>query len=109
MYLSCYKYSRNKIHPKPPLRQLFLHFRNKRTTTRSYAGMICPILSAVYARIAGKPDLRYIGKIERIERKKCRQHMEERFTIDRMVSDYEKVYEEIFRREADKTSQTKKA
>ncbi len=51
-----------------------------------------------------------VDKIGRIERKKCRQHVEERFTIDRMVSDYEKVYEEIFRREAQKkkTSQTKK-
>jgi len=43
-----------------------------------------------------------IGKIEHIERKRCRQHVEEHFTIDRMVSDYEKVYEEIFRREARK-------
>ena len=41
-----------------------------------------------------------VGKIERIERKKCRRHVEENFTIDRMVSNYEKVYEEIFRREA---------
>ena len=43
-----------------------------------------------------------VGKIERIERKKCRRHVEEHFTIDRMVSNYEKVYEEIFRREAQK-------
>ena len=43
-----------------------------------------------------------VGKIERIERKKCRLHVEEHFTIDRMVSGYEKVYEEIFRREAQK-------
>jgi len=43
-----------------------------------------------------------VGKIERIERKKCRRHVEENFTIDRMVSKYEKVYEEIFRREAQK-------
>ena len=43
-----------------------------------------------------------IGKVELIDRKKCRQHVEEHFTIDRMVSDYEKVYEEIFRREARK-------
>jgi len=41
-----------------------------------------------------------VGQIERIERKKCRQRVEEHFTIDRMVSGYEKVYEEIFRREA---------
>jgi glycosyltransferase involved in cell wall biosynthesis len=43
-----------------------------------------------------------VGKIDRIDRRKCRQHVEEHFTIDRMVSDYEKVYEEIFRREAQK-------
>ena len=43
-----------------------------------------------------------VGKIDRIDRKKCRRHVEEHFTIDRMVSGYEKVYEEIFRREAQK-------
>jgi len=43
-----------------------------------------------------------IGKIEHIERKRCRQRVEENFTIDCMVSGYEKVYEQIFRREARK-------
>ncbi len=43
-----------------------------------------------------------IGKIEEIEREKCRQHVEDNFTIDRMVAKYEKVYEEIFRRETEK-------
>jgi len=43
-----------------------------------------------------------IGKIDRIERRKCRQRVEENFTIDKMVSSYEKVYAEIFRREAAK-------
>ncbi len=43
-----------------------------------------------------------VDKIERIDRKKCRQHVEENFTIDRMVSGYEKVYGEIFQREAQK-------
>jgi len=43
-----------------------------------------------------------VGKIDRIERKKCRRHVEENFTIDRMVSHYEEVYEEIFRRQARK-------
>jgi len=43
-----------------------------------------------------------IAKVSRIECRRCRQHVEEHFTIDRMVSDYEKVYEEIFRREAQK-------
>ena len=44
-----------------------------------------------------------IGKIDRIDRRKCRQRVEENFTIDCMVSHYEKVYEEIFQREAAKT------
>ncbi len=43
-----------------------------------------------------------VGKIEKIDRKKCRQHVEENFTIDKMVSGYEKVYEQVFRREANK-------
>ena len=43
-----------------------------------------------------------VGKIDSIDRKKCRQRVEENFTIDCMVSGYEKVYEEIFRREAQK-------
>jgi glycosyltransferase involved in cell wall biosynthesis len=43
-----------------------------------------------------------VGKIDQIDRRKCRQRVEENFTIDKMVSGYEKVYEEIFRREAQK-------
>jgi len=43
-----------------------------------------------------------VGKIEQIDRKKCRQRVEENFSIDKMVQGYEKVYEEIFRREAQK-------
>ncbi|MHC4417990.1 MAG: glycosyltransferase family 4 protein [Planctomycetota bacterium] len=43
-----------------------------------------------------------IDKIDAIERKRCRRRVEENFTIDCMVSGYEKVYEEIFRREAQK-------
>ena len=43
-----------------------------------------------------------VGKIDKIKRSKCRQHVEENFTIERMVCGYEKVYEEIFRREAKK-------
>jgi glycosyltransferase involved in cell wall biosynthesis len=41
-----------------------------------------------------------IDKINKIDRKKCRQRVEENFTIDKMVQGYEKVYAEIFRREA---------
>jgi glycosyltransferase involved in cell wall biosynthesis len=43
-----------------------------------------------------------VDKIDSIDRKKCRQRVEENFVIDCMVSGYEKVYEEIFRREAQK-------
>ena len=43
-----------------------------------------------------------VGKINLINRKKCRQRVEENFTIEHMVGEYEKVYEEIFRREAGK-------
>jgi glycosyltransferase involved in cell wall biosynthesis len=43
-----------------------------------------------------------VGKIDTIDRKKCRQRVEENFTIDCMVSGYEKVYEEIFRKESQK-------
>ena len=43
-----------------------------------------------------------VGKIEQIDRKKCRQRVEENFTIDCMAAGYEKVYEEIFRREEQK-------
>jgi glycosyltransferase involved in cell wall biosynthesis len=40
-----------------------------------------------------------VGKIDLIDRRKCRQRVEENFTIDKMVEGYEKVYVEIFRRE----------
>jgi len=40
-----------------------------------------------------------VGRIGEIDRSKCRQRVEENFTIDRMVEGYEKVYAEIFRRQ----------
>jgi len=40
-----------------------------------------------------------VGRIDTIDRKNCRQRVEQNFTIDCMVSGYEKVYAEIFRRE----------
>ncbi|HUW20929.1 MAG TPA: glycosyltransferase family 4 protein [Sedimentisphaerales bacterium] len=43
-----------------------------------------------------------VAEIDKIDRRKCRQRVEENFTIDRMVSNYEKVYAEIFRREQEK-------
>ncbi len=43
-----------------------------------------------------------VGKIDQIDRKKCLQRVEENFTIDCMAAGYEKVYEEIFRREEQK-------
>ena len=45
-----------------------------------------------------------LDKIDQLDRKDCRKHVEENFTIDHMVSNYEKVYEEIFRREAEKNT-----
>ncbi len=44
-----------------------------------------------------------VDKIDEISRADCRKHVEENFTIDCMVDGYEKVYAEIFRREAEKT------
>lgn len=40
-----------------------------------------------------------VAKIDKISRSDCRKHVEQNFTIDKMVEGYEKVYEEIFRRE----------
>lgn len=40
-----------------------------------------------------------IGKLGQISRADCRRHVEGHFTIDCMAAGYEKVYEEIFRRE----------
>jgi glycosyltransferase involved in cell wall biosynthesis len=43
-----------------------------------------------------------VRRIGRIDRTACRRRVEENFNIDCMVSGYERVYEEIFRREAAK-------
>ena len=43
-----------------------------------------------------------VGKIDAIDPQTCRKHVEENFSIDVMVAGYEKVYEEIFRREQEK-------
>jgi len=43
-----------------------------------------------------------VGRIDRIDRKQCRRHVEQNFTIERMAASYEKVYEEVFGREAEK-------
>jgi glycosyltransferase involved in cell wall biosynthesis len=43
-----------------------------------------------------------VGKINLIDRRKCRRRVEENFTIDKMVEGYEKVYAEIFRRQTKK-------
>lgn len=43
-----------------------------------------------------------VDKIKDIDRRTCRRHVEANFTIERMVSNYEKVYEKIFRREGKK-------
>lgn len=43
-----------------------------------------------------------VGKIEQINPADCRKHVEENFSIEKMVEGYEKVYAEIFRLEANK-------
>jgi glycosyltransferase involved in cell wall biosynthesis len=43
-----------------------------------------------------------VGKIEQIQPKVCRKHVEDNFSIDCMAAGYEKVYKEIFRRETAK-------
>ena len=43
-----------------------------------------------------------VGKLDQINRADCRKHVEENFSIDCMARGYEKVYEEIFRREEQK-------
>jgi len=43
-----------------------------------------------------------VGKIDQIDRKKCRRRVEKNFTVDCMAAGYEKVYEEIFRRQEQK-------
>ena len=43
-----------------------------------------------------------VGKLDQINRADCRKHVEEKFSIDCMARGYEKVYEEIFRREEQK-------
>ncbi len=41
-----------------------------------------------------------VARIDEINRADCRKHVEENFSIDCMVDAYEKVYQEIFEREA---------
>jgi glycosyltransferase involved in cell wall biosynthesis len=44
-----------------------------------------------------------VGRVEKIDRRDCRWHVEENFSVARMAERYEQVYEEIFRREARKS------
>ncbi|MBN2137423.1 MAG: glycosyltransferase family 4 protein [Sedimentisphaerales bacterium] len=46
--------------------------------------------------------VRAVAKIDRIDRAQCRRRVEQKFTIDKMVEAYEKVYAEIFRRQKKK-------
>ncbi|MHC4060320.1 MAG: glycosyltransferase family 4 protein [Planctomycetota bacterium] len=46
-----------------------------------------------------------LDKIGDIDRRQCRKRVEENFTIDCMVSKYERVYEQIFRSEEEKKKQ----
>ncbi len=43
-----------------------------------------------------------VGRIDSIDRQTCRKRVEDHFTIDKMVENYEKVYQEIFARESAK-------
>jgi glycosyltransferase involved in cell wall biosynthesis len=43
-----------------------------------------------------------VGRVDRIDCRNCRRHVEEHFSLARMAERYEQVYEEIFRREAAK-------
>ena len=43
-----------------------------------------------------------VGKIEQIKPADCRKHVEENFSIDKMVQGYEEVYEQIFEIESKK-------
>jgi glycosyltransferase involved in cell wall biosynthesis len=36
-----------------------------------------------------------VARIEQIDRRRCRRHVEEHFTIDCMVSAYERVYAQV--------------
>lgn len=46
-----------------------------------------------YAGIEGL--VRAVGRVDLIDRKACRAHVEKRFSADRMVTDYEEVYKKI--------------
>jgi glycosyltransferase involved in cell wall biosynthesis len=41
-----------------------------------------------------------VERVRTIDRIACRRRVESHFTIDHMVAGYERVYEEIFRRES---------
>jgi len=43
-----------------------------------------------------------VAAVGKIDRRQCRRHVQENFSIARMAERYEKVYEEIFRREEEK-------
>jgi hypothetical protein len=38
-----------------------------------------------------------VKKIEKIKRKTCRKHVEDNFTIEKMVDGYEKAYKKIIK------------
>ena len=43
-----------------------------------------------------------LGRLDQIDRRNCRKHVEQNFSIGKMVEGYEKVYEKIFATEAQK-------
>jgi len=40
-----------------------------------------------------------VKKIDKIDRKACRKHVEDNFSVKTMVDGYEKVYEELIARD----------
>jgi glycosyltransferase involved in cell wall biosynthesis len=48
-----------------------------------------------------------VAAVGKIDRRQCRRHVQENFSIARMAERYEKVYEEIFRREEEKARNPK--
>lgn len=40
-----------------------------------------------------------VGKIETISAEKCRERVEGRFSVERMVDEYESVFKEVVRKE----------
>ena len=70
------------------------------------AGAVCPgkYMLAFYGAVADVEEaVKAIKKIPKISRRACRQRVEKKFSLEIMVENYEKVYNEIFNREEKKS------